>query len=101
MSSSLQELTTLHLLEVAKKVTSEDIIWELGLCLGVDNFEIERNLNDSKTVTGAARSILLLWRKTVSTQTEAFKQLTKALLECRQRQILKDVFGVDSDTQLG
>ncbi len=89
------ELTSIQLLEVAKRLAAQRMnIREVGLLLDLEEHTIQGILNNKqRDIVEAAHDMLITWRGRVATPQEAYDVLVKAMLKCKHEQIVRDVFG--------
>ncbi len=87
-----QPLTFIDLLVLAKQFTSKADIYLLGTVLGVPLVH-HAVLDHENNITEAAYRILLDWRRSITTDEEARRELIRALRQCRLQWMLR-VLGV-------
>lgn len=89
-STQQEELTSLHLIRVAKRLTNRLYILQLGALLELEPHVIEAELGSTSQVVEATYRVLELWRRSVATPGEAYRTLKRALTECNLKQIAQD-----------
>ncbi len=86
-------LTHLQQIEVAKYLSTEMKIQEVGARLNVPQHEIQAILNSKDDLNAAALGVLGVWRDTVETGEEAYGLLRQALVDSGLQRVAVQVFG--------
>ena len=85
-------LTDIHILKLAKRITSESKLMDLGIeVLGLKDYEIEGAMTNKKEIQMAARHVLSRWQKSQKTPQEAYTNLYTALRKKNMNQWAVDL----------
>ena len=85
-------LTDIHVLKLAKRITSEEKLMDLGIyVLGLKDYVIEGAMTNKKEIQMAARDVLSKWQKSQSTPEEAYTNLYTALRKNNMNQWAADL----------
>ncbi len=97
-TSELQGSLTFDMqLAIARRITKVDEAQELGAKLNVTPHDIQRATEDNRNdVLGATTIILNYWRRTMSTDKQAFTEMHRALRAMRRVDVITEVLKVAS-----
>ena len=85
-------LTDIHILKLAKRITNESKLMDLGIeVLGLKDYEIEGAMTNKKEIQMAARHVLSRWQKSHKTPQEAYTNLYTALRKNNMNQWAADL----------
>ncbi len=74
--------------KVARHMTSEAKIREVGFALGLENVDMNAKFrNHHNNIDEAAYAILQVWRERVSTEEEAYVKLGEALIQAKLKNV--------------
>ena len=85
-------MTDSDILAVAKKITKEIDIFDLGLGLKLRHEDIESTVKNKGTLQMAAYEMLRKWLNIQDGRQEAFQILLKTLHQCKLKNIAQDIF---------
>ena len=86
------ELTDEHLLNLAERITNENIRRKLGIALGIPNHQIQSIKSDNKQdITSAAYDMLQTWFLNMEDEYIAWEELFKALKKAELKMLIKKV----------
>ena len=87
-----------HLLQVSKRIPGETERTELGLNLGIPDYEISSTKRDNRDeFTMANYEMLKRWFRKTLDRNDAWEELEKALRKCELNQIAVEVLRVKDE----
>ncbi len=97
LPAQLPLLTYLEILEVAKRISTEDQVRELGANLGLKHYMVNQAIADNRKVIQAAHDVIVKWRSHQGDGVQARQDLAQALINSGEGNIAVQVFGITSE----